>query len=172
MLYQLSYTRMYQNKYQLNIPEKTRQGNGCSILSLLLICYNRCITHSNFISMAIIFTIGQVLFGGFFLYSGLKHFKQLGGMAGYAASKKVPFPKFAVGLTGAMLILGGLGIIFNFMPAIALILVSIFLVATSFTMHNFWRETDPMAKQMQVIQFTKNMALLGASLMLFGFLWI
>ena len=121
--------------------------------------------------MQFIFTLGQVLFGGFFLYSGFNHFKHYKSMAGYATSKKVPMPTAAVLLTGLLLTLGGLGIIFSIMTAWALVLISVFLFVTSFAMHNFWKSTEPMEKQMQIIQFTKNMALLGAALMLLALSW-
>ncbi len=121
--------------------------------------------------MQLIFTIGQILFGGFFLYNGIKHFTGITGNAGYAASKNVPMPKLAVAFTGIMLVLGGLGIILDLMTGYALSLVIIFLLVTSFMMHDFWKVTDPMQKQMQVIQFTKNMALAGAAMMLLAFTW-
>jgi hypothetical protein len=35
-------------------------------------------------------------------------------------------------------------------------------------MHGFWKETDPQARQMEQIQFSKETALAGASLMLLG----
>ncbi|WP_447006165.1 hypothetical protein ACRAKI_06660 [Saccharothrix isguenensis] len=35
-------------------------------------------------------------------------------------------------------------------------------------MHNFWKETDPQAKQMEMIQFNKDLALAGGALMFFG----
>lgn len=121
--------------------------------------------------MQLIFTIGQLLFGGFFLYSGIGHFRHLGGMAGYAASKNIPMPKMAVLITGIILALGGIGIILNVMTGYALALVALFLISAAFMAHDFWKETDPTAKQMQTIQFTKNLALAGAAMMLLGFTW-
>lgn len=121
--------------------------------------------------MQLIFTIGQLLFGGFFIYSGVGHFRHLGGTTGYAASKGVPVPKVSVVVSGLVLILGGLGIILDIMTGYSLALVAIFLVAAAFMMHNFWKEADPMARQMQTIQFTKNLALAGAAMMLLGFTW-
>jgi len=45
------------------------------------------------------------------MMSGYNHFKNLGMLTGYAQSKGVPMPKAAVLLTGAMMFLGGLGIL-------------------------------------------------------------
>jgi putative oxidoreductase len=36
--------------------------------------------------------------------------------------------------------------------------------------HPFWRETDPMQRQMQMVAFNKNLGLLGGALMLF-YVW-
>ena len=42
--------------------------------------------------MEIVLLVGRILFGGFFIMSGLNHFQNLGMMSGYAESKNVPFP--------------------------------------------------------------------------------
>ena len=86
-------------------------------------------------------------------------------MAQYAGSKKVPSPKYAVLLSGLLILLGGLGILLGVYVQYAILLVVVFLAVVSFTMHNFWTVQDPMQKQMEMVQFLKNMALLGAALM-------
>ena len=53
------------------------------------------------------FMIGRLLFGGFFLYSGINHFKQREGMSQYAKGKNVPMPNVAVVASGAALVVGG-----------------------------------------------------------------
>jgi putative oxidoreductase len=49
----------------------------------------------------------------------------------------------------------------------ALILV-LFIFPVAFGMHAFWKETDPTAKMMEQVQFTKDVALGGAALCLFA----
>lgn len=114
--------------------------------------------------MEIIFLIGRILFGGVFVMFGMNHFTHRETMTGYAASKKVPYPKFATTISGVLLVLGGLGIVFGVYTTTAIWLLVIFLIPTSFIMHAFWKETDPQAKQMDMINFMKNMALAGAAL--------
>lgn len=116
--------------------------------------------------MDILLLVGKILFGGYFLYNGVMHFKNLKMMEGYAASKGVPMPSFAVSLTGLMLVLGGLGVIFDQYVQISLGLIATFLLVISFTMHAYWKETDPMKKMPEMQSFLKNMALLGAALIL------
>lgn len=116
--------------------------------------------------MDILFVIGRILFSVLFLMSGLNHFRQLDDMAQYAGSKDVPMPKLATGGSGVLLLLGGLSILLGLYPTIGLILLVVFLVPTSFLMHDFWSIEDAQQKQMEMINFMKNMALAGACLML------
>ena len=109
--------------------------------------------------------IGRVIFGLYFAYSGFNHFKNGKSMIGYATSKKVPFPKLAIYGTGVLLLLGGLGVTFGYHMTISLGLIIIFLVPTTIFMHDFWKETDPMARMSQKINFLKNVALIGAALL-------
>lgn len=95
------------------------------------------------------------------------HFKHLDMLSGYAASKGVASAKPAVFVSGVLLLLGGLGVVFGITPEASLTLLIIFLVPVSYKMHAFWKETDPNAKMMERIQFMKNMALVGALLMLY-----
>ena len=60
--------------------------------------------------MDIIFLIGRVLFGGILLIMAINHFMKLGFMAGYATSKNVPMPRFAVFISGVFLAAGAIDI--------------------------------------------------------------
>lgn len=86
-------------------------------------------------------------------------------MSGYANAKGVPVPSAAVALTGLMILLGGLSILLGVYPIIGVILLGAFLIPVSFMMHNFWKVQDPQMKMGEMINFMKNMALLGALLM-------
>lgn len=116
--------------------------------------------------MAILFILGRIILGGYFIYSGFNHFKHLATMTGYAAMKKVPMPKVAVILGGVMMALGGLAIVLNMYPIIGMILIELFLIPTTIMMHQFWKESDPMARINEQINFTKNLALIGALLLI------
>lgn len=116
--------------------------------------------------LTLVHIIGQILFGGFFIYQAINHFSKSQDLTAYAASMKVPAPKIAVWGTGVLLLLGGVGVLFNFYTLIALILLAIFLISVTFTMHAFWNMKDPGIKASNSIQFWKNLALLGAVLLL------
>lgn len=116
--------------------------------------------------MIYLFVLGRVLLGGYFLKNAYNHFKNSNALTGYAQSKGVPVPNLAVMLTGLMLLFGGLGILLGVYVGFAILLISIFLIGVTFQMHQFWKVTEPMARMGEEINFYKNLALLGAVLML------
>lgn len=113
-----------------------------------------------------LFLIGRLLLGGYFIFSGFNHFSNLSMMAGYAQSKAVPSPKAAVAFSGLLLLIGGLSILLGVYPTVGTIALALFLIPVTFMMHAFWKVQDPMARMGEMVNFTKNLALLGATLML------
>ncbi len=116
-----------------------------------------------------ILLLGRVLYGFFFIMSGYGHLTKLGMMAQYAGSQGVPAPKLAVGVSGLMLLGGGLSILLGFEPRIGALLLVAFLVPTAVLMHRFWGVPDPMMAQNQMIHFWKNIVMAGAALMIYYF---
>jgi putative oxidoreductase len=113
---------------------------------------------------AVVLLIGRILYGGFFLISGINHFTKMSSYKPYVASKGVPAPALAVVVSGLLLFLGGLSVLVGFWPYIGLLLIVVFLLGATPAMHNFWKATDPMARMNDQINFMKNVALLGAAL--------
>ncbi len=113
----------------------------------------------------VFFILGRIIYGGYFALMSVNHFTKTAGLAQYAASKKVPMAKLAVVAGGLFLLLGGLGIALGVYTELAAFVLVVFLVAVSVAMHNFWAVADAGAKQMEMINFMKNMALAGAALM-------
>ncbi|MGO9492857.1 MAG: DoxX family protein [Terracidiphilus sp.] len=114
------------------------------------------------------FLLGRMIFGGFFLYSGIHHFQERKSLAQYAAAKNVPLPDVAVSATGAMLIAGGASILLGAKPKWGTLAAMAFLGGVSPMMHDFWKAEDPQQRQNDMINFIKNMAMLGAALALMG----
>lgn len=73
----------------------------------------------------------------------------------------------ATRLTGVQIALGGLSVILGLWGDLGSLLLVAFLLPTAVLMHGFWKDTDPMTKQMEMVQFNKDVALAGASLALF-----
>jgi putative oxidoreductase len=114
------------------------------------------------------FLLGRLLFGGYFIFSGIHHFQQKREMAQYAASKHVPKPDWAVQATGAMLIAGGTSILLGLKPKLGAAAIIGFLAGVSPVMHDFWKQQDPQQKMNEMVNFTKNLALVGAATALMG----
>ena len=110
--------------------------------------------------------LGRLLFGGYFIFGGINHFRSLNMMAGYAQSKGAPFPKFSVGFSGLLLLVGGVSVLLNVFPVPGLIALVVFLIPVTLIMHAFWKVQDAQAKMGEMINFTKNIALLGAVLIM------
>jgi len=99
--------------------------------------------------MRAVFVLGRVIFGGYFAWSGLNHFleeKQLS--------------------SGALLLAGGLSVMTGVKPHQGLAAIVAFLIPVSMQMHRFWEVDDPQQRLNDMINFTKNMALAGAALMM------
>ena len=100
--------------------------------------------------------------------SGIAHFAKLEAMTGYAQYKKLPAAKLGVMISGLFFLLGGIYIAAGFWVDLGALLLAITLILTAVIFHNFWKETDPTAKQNEMIAFNKDIALAGASLILFA----
>ena len=89
-------------------------------------------------------TVGRLVFGGYFLYSGIHHFTDRDRLIGDAKSKGVAWPKAAVLGSGALLVLGGLSLLTGKQKVNAS-LVTTFLTGVTPT------------------NFTRNLALIGGA---------
>jgi len=87
-------------------------------------------------------------------------------MAEYAKAKNVPLADIAVPATGAALIAGGSSILLGIKPKLGALAIVGFLASVSPTMHDFWKQEDPGQRMNDMINFGKNMALLGAAVAL------
>ena len=114
------------------------------------------------------YLLGRMIFGGYFLYAGIHHMQETEAMAQYSASKGVPAPELAVKATGMALIAGGTSVLLGLKREWGAATIAGFLVGVSPVMHDFWKQRDPEKRQNEMINFGKNVALLGASLALMG----
>ena len=114
------------------------------------------------------FLLGRLVFGGFFLYNGINHLKERKSMAQYARTKNVPLAEAAVTATGVALIAGGTSILLGIKPKYGAAAIAGFLAGVSPVMHDFWRVEDPQQRMNEMINFSKNMALIGGALSLMG----
>ncbi len=112
-----------------------------------------------------IFLAGRVLVGGFYLFSAGRHLTHLGELARYAGAVGVPMPQIAVLVAGLLLAVAGLTLILGIYPDVGIAALVLFIVPVTVMMHAFWSDHDPATRQMDLVNFGKNVALLGSGLM-------
>ena len=108
--------------------------------------------------------LGRVLLGTIFFMAAvgnkIPHFSQTAKVMGDVG---VPAPEFM--LVGAIvfLVAGSLSVILGYKARIGAVLVLTFLVLASYYFHPFWK-LEGQAQQEQMIQFMKNLSMMGAML--------
>lgn len=112
----------------------------------------------------ILFLLGRIIVGGYYLINAMNHFTKTKMLTEYAKSKNVPMPTAAVLLSGIVLLIGGASILLGVYPELGVLALGVFLVTVSFSMHNFWAVPEDQ-KMQEMVNFMKNMALLGSALM-------
>jgi len=106
--------------------------------------------------------IGRIMFSLIFLLSVPTHFKH--ETVAYAAAAGVPLANVAVPLAGLLALVGGLSLALGFHARMGAIALLVFLVPVTLFMHKFWGISDAQQQQMQMINFMKNVALMGGAL--------
>jgi len=118
--------------------------------------------------MDVIALIARVVFTAVFLGAAVGHLTATEAMAGYAASKKLPQPKLAVQVSGLYIGLASIMLILGVWADLAALALVPFLLITAVVFHDFWRVQDPQARQLEQIQFTKDLSLAAGALALFA----
>ena len=118
----------------------------------------------------IIQLIGRTLFAAYFVFVGVGFHVAMTKMAeGYAQSAGFPVPAIAGWPTGLWMAAGGLSLILGIWPDIGALMIAAFAIVAAAYFHRFWELDDPMQKQTQQQLFGRNVIILGACLVMFGF---
>ncbi|MFB6119522.1 MAG: DoxX family membrane protein [Halobacteriaceae archaeon] len=108
---------------------------------------------------------GRGLFALTMGFLAVNHFTNVEQMAGYAGSKGVPAPAFAVVASGVTLALGALSILTGAYATFGAGATAVFFLVVTPMMHDFWAASEDQKTQ-QMQDFMKNAALLGGALAL------
>lgn len=117
--------------------------------------------------------IARPMLASIFVFGGINALRYAGAHkpAAEPVAKKIAAPlglpedtELLVRVNGAAMVGGGALLATGKFPRAASTLLAASLVPTTAT-HQFWNETDPEAKQMQQVQFFKNVSLLGGLLL-------
>lgn len=116
--------------------------------------------------MEVLFLIGRIIVGLYYLFNAANHLLMgTEQLTQYAQYKGVPAPRLAVIVTGILLLIGGLSFLLGVYPGIGVLSVVLFLLPVTFKMHSFWAVQDQQQRMIEMVNFTKNMALMGSALM-------
>lgn len=118
--------------------------------------------------MNAVMLIGRIMFALMLISGGIKHLTKAEAMSGYAAFKKVPQPKLATFLAGVLLVASGLSVVLGVYADLGAVVSAVLLVLMALKMHDFWKATDPQAKQTESIAFFKNISMAGGALFIFA----
>lgn len=117
--------------------------------------------------MSFVVVVGRMLFAAIFIAAAPRHFTQEG--IAHAAELGVPWASLLVPLSGVMSFVGGLSILLGSLTRGGAWLLVAFLLPVTVMMHAFWGLADPQQVHVQQAMFMKNLALLGAALLLAQF---
>ena len=110
--------------------------------------------------------VGRIAIATIFLMSAVGNkIPNFSGVAAYMASESVPMPQLMLVGGIVFLVAGSLSVIAGFKTQIGATLLLIFLILATYFFHDFWT-FEGEARQNQMIQFMKNLSLMGTMLFL------
>ena len=118
--------------------------------------------------------------GSYLLWNAVNHYKSLEALTGYASYKGLRYARELVIVSGVLLAVTGLSVYGLLVPGwVGAITAALFFVPVSVKMHDYWNIHVPtptpnnvaerselaQARQMDQVQFTKNLAILAGLLL-------
>jgi putative oxidoreductase len=110
--------------------------------------------------------VGRILLAAMFVISGWGKLMGFAGTVGYIASQGLPLPQLLAAAAIVIELGGGLLILLGWKTHWAALALAVFLVVITPIFHNFW-SAPPEAQMGQVINFQKNVSILGGMLLLY-----
>ncbi len=115
--------------------------------------------------MSIVRSVSRLLLSGIFISGGAQAFIEPGGRVKKVAEAGFPKAERSVELNGAVMVVGGILLASGIAPRVAATLLIGSLVPTTVVGHAFWKEENEVGRKNQLIQFLKNLGLLGGLLL-------
>lgn len=109
--------------------------------------------------------IGRILIAAIFLQSGIGKIGGFAGTAGYMASKGIPMPEALLVITIVAEVAAGLFIVSGWKARLGALILFLWMIPVTLLFHNFWA-FPPEQQMIQKIMFMKNLAMMGAMLLL------
>jgi len=112
--------------------------------------------------------LGRILVAIPFLWLGIMKIEQYHFYAGMLAAMKVPKPSIALVIVIIIEVLGGLCLVIGWKTRLWAWLMFLYLIPVTLTAHNYWTYSGA-ARVDEMIHFLKNLAILGALLLIAAF---
>ena len=106
---------------------------------------------------------GRILLSAIFLFSGVHKITDWSGTAQHMAGQGMIAVPFFLAAAAAIELVAGLGLLLGCGTRISASALFLFLIPTTLVFHDFWT-FEGQERQMQMIQFMKNLAIMGGLL--------
>jgi putative oxidoreductase len=113
-----------------------------------------------------ILLIGRLLIAAIFIQSGIGKLMNPEGFASYLAGLGVPLPLFLTWIGIVVELVGAAALIAGWQLRWGVVLLLAFTIVATLLAHRYW-EFAGQARQMQLVHFLKNLAMIGGLLALF-----
>jgi putative oxidoreductase len=111
--------------------------------------------------------VARIFLSAIFITSGFAKLTDPAATIGYMNSVGIPNADTLVYVAGAAELLGGLSLLFGFLARLGALGLFLFLIPTQLYFNAFWNMEGADAK-MRMIQFFKDLAIMGGLLMVFA----
>lgn len=116
--------------------------------------------------MEFVLLLGRAIFGLYWVYTAIQNLVGLENGAPDAEAHGVPNARLLLIATAPLLAVAGLSIAFGFYSWVGAVLLIAFLIPASILRHHFWDIPVPKDAIGEKRNFEKNMALIGACLLI------
>jgi putative oxidoreductase len=114
----------------------------------------------------VLWLFGRILIGGIFVQSGLEKLMDINSFATTLAESGVPGASILAPIGAAVEFAGGLAVVLGLGTRYAALLLIGFVIVATLISHRFWA-SPPEERQSQMIQFAKNVAIIGGFVFVF-----
>ncbi len=111
----------------------------------------------------------RVLLSIVFLVGGISHLLHWSGTIETMRSAGMVLPQLFLPAALVLLLVGGMSVLVGYHARLGALLLIVFLIPATLIFHAFWNLSSPPEVQQQMINFLKNVGLLGGLLMILGF---
>jgi putative oxidoreductase len=112
--------------------------------------------------------LGRALLSLIFIAIGVAKLYGFSGFSQYMAAKHLAAVPVLLVLSIAVEVAGGLAVLIGWRARSSAVLLLLYLIPVTAVFHDFWAQQD-MAAQMELVNFLKNVAIMGGLLLIVAF---